>query len=100
MVFEAISPSQFFRKHFVRTSLISQSSAVRIPTMRPEVQQELSHILLTELLAYQFASPVRWYVFSTHLHFPTYMQKQLLTPESTTISETYFLSGLKPKMSF
>lgn len=30
--------------------------------MRPEVQQELSHILLTELLAYQFASPVRWYV--------------------------------------
>ncbi|GMM28780.1 trifunctional fatty acid synthase subunit [Martiniozyma asiatica (nom. inval.)] len=28
--------------------------------MRPEVQQELSHVLLTELLAYQFASPVRW----------------------------------------
>ena len=28
--------------------------------MRPEVEQELSHTLLTELLAYQFASPVRW----------------------------------------
>nr|QGW56833.1 fatty acid synthase subunit alpha [Ogataea thermomethanolica (nom. inval.)] len=28
--------------------------------MKPEVEQELSHILLTELLAYQFASPVRW----------------------------------------
>lgn len=28
--------------------------------MTPEVQQELSHVLLTELLAYQFASPVRW----------------------------------------
>ncbi|ONH68727.1 Fatty acid synthase subunit alpha [Cyberlindnera fabianii] len=28
--------------------------------MRPEVEQELAHILLTELLAYQFASPVRW----------------------------------------
>ncbi|GME79059.1 unnamed protein product [Ambrosiozyma monospora] len=28
--------------------------------MRPEVEQELSHVLLTELLAYQFASPVRW----------------------------------------
>ncbi|KAH3679473.1 hypothetical protein WICMUC_000963 [Wickerhamomyces mucosus] len=28
--------------------------------MRPEVQQELAHVLLTELLAYQFASPVRW----------------------------------------
>lgn len=29
-------------------------------TMRPEVEQELSHTLLIELLAYQFASPVRW----------------------------------------
>jgi fatty acid synthase subunit alpha len=28
--------------------------------MRPEIQQQLSHTLLTELLAYQFASPVRW----------------------------------------
>lgn len=28
--------------------------------MRPEVEQELAHVLLTELLAYQFASPVRW----------------------------------------
>ena len=28
--------------------------------MRPEVEQELAHILLVELLAYQFASPVRW----------------------------------------
>lgn len=28
--------------------------------MRPEVEQELSHTLLIELLAYQFASPVRW----------------------------------------
>ena len=28
--------------------------------MRPEVEQELSHALLVELLAYQFASPVRW----------------------------------------
>jgi fatty acid synthase subunit alpha len=28
--------------------------------MRPEVQQELAHTLLVELLAYQFASPVRW----------------------------------------
>lgn len=28
--------------------------------MRPETEQELAHTLLTELLAYQFASPVRW----------------------------------------
>lgn len=28
--------------------------------MRPEIEQQLSHTLLTELLAYQFASPVRW----------------------------------------
>ena len=28
--------------------------------MRPEVEQELAHTLLIELLAYQFASPVRW----------------------------------------
>jgi len=28
--------------------------------MRPEVEQELAHSLLVELLAYQFASPVRW----------------------------------------
>lgn len=28
--------------------------------MHPEVEQELAHVLLTELLAYQFASPVRW----------------------------------------
>ncbi|CAR31007.1 ZYRO0E07766p [Zygosaccharomyces rouxii] len=28
--------------------------------MKPETEQELAHILLTELLAYQFASPVRW----------------------------------------
>lgn len=28
--------------------------------MRPEVEQDLSHTLLVELLAYQFASPVRW----------------------------------------
>lgn len=28
--------------------------------MKPEIQQQLSHTLLTELLAYQFASPVRW----------------------------------------
>ncbi|ODQ80013.1 hypothetical protein BABINDRAFT_8193 [Babjeviella inositovora NRRL Y-12698] len=28
--------------------------------MRPEIEQELSHVLLTELLAFQFASPVRW----------------------------------------
>ncbi|CCH46337.1 fatty-acid synthase complex protein, putative [Wickerhamomyces ciferrii] len=28
--------------------------------MRPEIEQELAHVLLTELLAYQFASPVRW----------------------------------------
>lgn len=28
--------------------------------MKPEVQQELAHTLLVELLAYQFASPVRW----------------------------------------
>jgi hypothetical protein len=32
--------------------------------MRPEVEQELAHLLLTELLAYQFASPVRWYVYA------------------------------------
>ena len=30
------------------------------PVMRPEVEQELAHTLLVELLAYQFASPVRW----------------------------------------
>ncbi|KAF2457726.1 hypothetical protein BDY21DRAFT_284996 [Lineolata rhizophorae] len=28
--------------------------------MSPEVEQELAHTLLVELLAYQFASPVRW----------------------------------------
>lgn len=28
--------------------------------MKPEVEQELAHTLLVELLAYQFASPVRW----------------------------------------
>ncbi|KAG7192262.1 3-oxoacyl-[acyl-carrier-protein] synthase [Scheffersomyces spartinae] len=28
--------------------------------MKPEIEQELAHTLLTELLAYQFASPVRW----------------------------------------
>ena len=28
--------------------------------MKPEIEQELSHTLLTELLAYQFASPVKW----------------------------------------
>ncbi|KAH6867587.1 hypothetical protein B0T10DRAFT_502320 [Thelonectria olida] len=28
--------------------------------MRPEVEQELAHTLLVELLSYQFASPVRW----------------------------------------
>src|ERR1700761_3824159 len=28
--------------------------------MRPEIEQELAHKLLVELLAYQFASPVRW----------------------------------------
>ena len=28
--------------------------------MIPEVEQELAHTLLVELLAYQFASPVRW----------------------------------------
>jgi len=28
--------------------------------MKPKVEQELAHTLLTELLAYQFASPVRW----------------------------------------
>ncbi|KAL9087121.1 MAG: hypothetical protein Q9159_003816 [Coniocarpon cinnabarinum] len=28
--------------------------------MLPEVEQELAHTLLVELLAYQFASPVRW----------------------------------------
>src|ERR1700710_1381740 len=28
--------------------------------MRPEVEQEPAHTLLVELLAYQFASPVRW----------------------------------------
>jgi fatty acid synthase subunit alpha len=31
-----------------------------MPTMRPEVEQDLAHTLLIELLAYQFASPVRW----------------------------------------
>lgn len=28
--------------------------------MTPEIEQELAHTLLVELLAYQFASPVRW----------------------------------------
>ncbi|KAK2737905.1 3-oxoacyl-[acyl-carrier-protein] synthase [Myotisia sp. PD_48] len=28
--------------------------------MKPEIEQELAHTLLVELLAYQFASPVRW----------------------------------------
>ena len=29
--------------------------------MRPEQEQELAYTLLVELLAYQFASPVRWF---------------------------------------
>lgn len=28
--------------------------------MKPQVEQDLAHVLLTEILAYQFASPVRW----------------------------------------
>jgi fatty acid synthase subunit alpha, fungi type len=31
-----------------------------MPNMRPDIEQELAHTLLIELLAYQFASPVRW----------------------------------------
>lgn len=31
-----------------------------MPEIKAEKKQELAHILLTELLAYQFASPVRW----------------------------------------
>ena len=29
--------------------------------MRPEQEQELAYTLMVELLAYQFASPVRWF---------------------------------------
>ena len=41
-------------------TLLSPIAPTPPPTMRPEVEQELSHTLLIELLAYQFASPVRW----------------------------------------
>lgn len=44
------------------TSLFPHIEVSRSPAskMRPEVEQELAHTLLVELLAYQFASPVRW----------------------------------------
>lgn len=44
-------------------SILSSHDASLFPhrsKMRPEVEQELAHTLLVELLAYQFASPVRW----------------------------------------
>ena len=41
-------------------TLLSANCSLRYLIMRPEVEQELSHTLLIELLAYQFASPVRW----------------------------------------
>lgn len=41
-------------------TLLCPFAAQPSATMRPEVEQELSHTLLIELLAYQFASPVRW----------------------------------------
>ncbi len=37
-----------------------QTPARSPASMRPEIEQELAHTLLVELLAYQFASPVRW----------------------------------------
>jgi fatty acid synthase subunit alpha len=39
-----------------KKKLARQTTAI----MRPEVEQDLAHTLLIELLAYQFASPVRW----------------------------------------
>ena len=41
-------------------TLLSANCSLHYLIMRPEVEQELSHTLLIELLAYQFASPVRW----------------------------------------
>jgi fatty acid synthase subunit alpha len=39
---------------------LSGFSIIWTLSMKPEVEQELAHTLLVELLAYQFASPVRW----------------------------------------
>lgn len=39
---------------------VSTRHPLQTANMRPEVEQELAHTLLVELLAYQFASPVRW----------------------------------------
>jgi fatty acid synthase subunit alpha len=39
---------------------IPPTNTKAMPAMRPEVEQDLAHTLLIELLAYQFASPVRW----------------------------------------
>jgi fatty acid synthase subunit alpha, fungi type len=44
----------------LRLRVFLSSSPLPVVTMRPEVEQELAHTLLVELLAYQFASPVRW----------------------------------------
>lgn len=38
--------------------------------MRPEQEQELAYTLMVELLAYQFASPVRWFGPTALLEFP------------------------------
>ncbi|EEB09746.1 fatty acid synthase alpha subunit Lsd1 [Schizosaccharomyces japonicus yFS275] len=46
--------------------------------MRPEVEQELAHTLLLELLAYQFASPVRWIETQDVLLSPPYSSERLV----------------------
>lgn len=59
--------------------------------MKPEVEQELAHILLTELLAYQFASPVRW------IETQDVFLKDLNTERVVEIGPSPTLSGMAQK---
>jgi len=65
--------------------------------MRPELEQELAYTLLVELLAYQFASPVRWYATT---QFEFHLQSQLsFASFSGRANNCYlFRTGLKLKM--
>lgn len=68
--------------------------------MRPEQEQELAYTLLVELLAYQFASPVRWYAT---IQFEFHLRLQLSStsfPEDQGQANNCYLirTGLKLKM--
>ena len=59
--------------------------------MRPEQEQELAYTLLVELLAYQFASPVRWF----GLLWPSFLYIRVWL-----VADCSNILGLKPKMLF